>query len=185
MSSSRPFVTALLGVKHSGKSTVAGQLSKSTGVPWVDLDTEILKKSRYDSVRSLYRACGPEAFRVLEARTIRDLAIPAAGLILSTGGGIADNPEALDSVSKRFFCIHLAEREHVLYDRIIRDGIPPFLSEEQPKRDFEVLFHRRDRIYRQTADMIIDCNQQTITLIVEKIRNELVRFHEAYEAGDN
>lgn len=176
---------ALLGVKHSGKSTVATQLSKSTDVPCVDLDSEILDQSDYDSIRNLYHARGPEAFRNAELQAIRSLQIPSAGLILSTGGGIADNPEALTTVSKRFFCIHLAEQADVLYHRIVRNGIPPFLSEENPKKDFDALFLRRDTVYRQTADLIIDCHGQTVMLIVENIRSELLRVHEALEAGDD
>lgn len=185
MSPNRPLVIALLGVKHSGKSTVARQLSKSLDVPCVDLDSEILDRCGYESIRSLYLARGPEVFRDLELHSIRGLQIPSSGIILSTGGGIADNPEALTTVSKRFFCIHLAERADVLYDRIVRSGIPPFLSEQHPKHDFDVLFRRRDGVYRQTADLTIDCHGQSVMLIVEKIRSELLRVHEALEAGDN
>ena len=171
----RSCAVALLGVKHSGKTSVGRSLSLRTGIPFVDLDDEIVKHSDYSSAREIYTSIGRAGFHALEHRVLRSLSPSENGLILATGGGIADNPDALGLLTPRYFRIYLAEHVDVLYDRIIRGGLPPFLSPERPKLDFLQLFARRDRIYRTASDIVIDCNGLTINEVTATAESQLTQ----------
>lgn len=166
---------ALLGVKHSGKTSVGRILSLRTGIPFVDLDDELVKHSEYSSAREIYTTIGRAGFHALEYRVLQGLSPSVNGLILATGGGIADNPDALELLSPQYIRIYLAEHVDVLYDRIIRGGLPPFLSPEQPELDFRQLFTRRDRIYRSASDIIIDCNGLTVNEVAARAESQLTQ----------
>ncbi len=164
---------ALTGIKHSGKSSVARRLSSKSALPYLDTDTEILKLTDHLSVRDVYIRYGKARFQTLETQVLDSIIIPPEGIIIATGGGIADNTKALSVLSDRYFCIYLAESPDVLYDRIIRGGIPPFLSRHQPRADFEQLFERRDSVYRAIADTVIDCHERSVHDIADVIYDKI------------
>ena len=57
--------------------------------------------------------------------------------------------------------LYLSVSEPVLFERIMRGGIPPFLSSTHPSDSFHELYTRRDGRYRQISDYVVslsDCH---------------------------
>lgn len=164
----------LMGMKHSGKSTLGGLLAWEMRVKHLDLDDlveETYRSDRMLSCREIYRQHGKQVFMDLE----RQAAVALAGrmreslLIASLGGGTIENPPALATLSHRGVFVYLRVDEDVLFRRISKGGLPPFLSAEHPQEDFNALYGTRTALLEQHA-------QVTVNLPDAKIEQSLARI---------
>ncbi|TVQ40576.1 MAG: shikimate kinase [Spirochaetaceae bacterium] len=161
----------LMGIKHSGKSTLGAMLARRLGSKFIDLDEAILalfSRSHHGlvtSVRDVYHALGAEGFHRIEAEAARALTTtpPAAetAQIVALGGGTIENETAWAHLSGSGVFLYLLQDETALYRRIAAAGIPPFLDSADPRGSFHTLFVRRDRLYRQRADCVVDLRERT------------------------
>ena len=105
-----------------------------------------------------------------------DACPPDAVRILALGGGTLENSEALKLIKESGSPIFvLDEEEEVLYERIIRNGIPPFLETGSPRQAFAELYCKRRETLLQQGEHIINIHnldqQQTADKLVQKIRS--------------
>ncbi|OGX81720.1 hypothetical protein BEN48_05660 [Hymenobacter glacialis] len=70
----------------SGKTTLGRALAEHLGVPFLDLDAEIVARAG-QVVSAIFLQHGEAYFRQLEADTLREIAAQAGPLVLATGGG--------------------------------------------------------------------------------------------------
>lgn len=156
----------LLGIKHSGKSSVGAYAAKVLGDAstnnFIDTDDLVISHmdGRFQSIREFYRTEGAEAFKELEVVSLRsyldsrDTSVPGL-LIIATGGGACDNPPLVDLMRATGILLYLEVPEKTLFDRIMKNGIPPFLSADQPETSFHDLYVHRDGRYRQISDYMV------------------------------
>ncbi len=161
-------VLVLMGLKHSGKSSLGEYLSAVSSSVFTDLDRLIMDTARlegHSSIRELYRTVGLKNFQVYEMEALRDFfrntSVP--GAVLALGGGTADNGEAMELSARRGHLIYLKVEEDVLIERILQGGIPPFLQGEgTPQELFHHLYLRRDALYQHFADLTVELPDQPI-----------------------
>jgi len=157
------FSIALCGIKHSGKTSVASALARITGGTFFDTDEFLAalfaaRTERTLTVREIYRELGETRFRLLEAEAVRLL--PAGqngGRIVALGGGVLTNPNFTpeDRASLGFLC-WLDTPDDVAYERILRNGLPPFLAREaDPRTAFGKMNDERRIVFRKNADLAI------------------------------
>ncbi len=158
----------IIGIKHCGKSTVGLKLSEAMNIPFYDLD-EIIENAVKMSVREFYKSQGKEKFQLAETEAIKTLQTYKGGFICATGGGICDNKEAYNLLKKLGNSIYINTSFKTVYERIIKNGIPPFLKSDNPKTEFEELYTRRNRLYNQMAYIEIDGNNVSPIEITDKI----------------
>lgn len=87
----------LLGYMGCGKSTIASLLSKSTAIPFVDLDKKIEEKLNL-SINEIFERQGEIFFRKTEHEVFVELLASPENLIIGLGGGTpcyANNHELL------------------------------------------------------------------------------------------
>ena len=158
----------LMGMKHCGKTTLGCLLAEKLGAAFVDLDEEMQylaarKSGRLRTVREIYHSEGEEAFRALETETLRKVAAehgtkdPA---VLALGGGTIENTEALAAIEGCLW-VYLDEDEEVLFERIAREGLPPFLAGEDPRGNFRRIYEKRTAMYREKAALTINLRGKT------------------------
>ena len=143
----------LCGIKHSGKTTIGKLLAKRLGRRWYDLDREIERKIG-EPIRTFYRAFGQEAFQQLEVEVLEAI-IGEEELVISLGGGAADNDPLMKMVKERGTLVYLYLEEAHLLERILRGGIPPFLDEKDVEGSFHRLYERRNRRYSKDCNHLI------------------------------
>ncbi|OQA63486.1 MAG: Shikimate kinase 1 [Spirochaetes bacterium ADurb.Bin269] len=177
----------LLGMKHSGKSTVGRELASQTGRLFFDTDDEI-RALTGKTARHIWDEGGQTLFAQKETEACAHIleaysndARTENGLVIATGGGIADNPEALQLLGSRGTLIYLDVSFSTLFSRILhsaeRDGrLPGFLQGGDPKELFTKLSARRSQIYVTIADIRISAEGKTPSEISHTIM-ELV-LHE-------
>ena len=156
----------LMGLKHSGKSSLGRFLAESRGWEFLDLDDLLLvpaekeweKRGQTDPLtcRNLYKY-SPDLFREMEylgARRAAEL-MDLAPAVLALGGGTMENSRAMEVLREHGRLVYLSEDPAVLYERILAGGLPPFLDRSDPWSSFLEIHRRRDRCCLQWADITL------------------------------
>lgn len=150
-------------------------LARRTDRPFYDLDDLLLHEARdtgFPSVRALYRSAGREKFQEYEAAAAKKALVE--GTILSLGGGTIENASALRALQPNGSFIYLKVAREVLFDRIERGGLPPFLiGERSPRELFHVLYQQRHELYLQHSDLVIELPDQAVEKNFELLYSQL------------
>jgi len=143
--------TSFIGFMASGKTTLARRIQATTNRPAVFLDDLIVEKAG-SSVAGIFADQGEEAFRAMELDALRGLD-PARNIVLDTGGGIVQSPEAVALLRERGVVIWLDASWGAIRSR---------LKSESPQQrpligmlgwdGMEELFRRRRPLYAAAAD---------------------------------
>jgi shikimate kinase len=157
----------LIGMKHSGKSTLARMLAWELKTRCVDLDELVEEEYRSDrllSCREIYKQHGPEGFAELERLAAIKLAesMKEASLVASLGGGTIENEGAISALTGSGIFVYLVVALDVLFSRIMKGGLPAFLSEQHPYEDFSALYKKRSVFMREKADIIVQLPEDAI-----------------------
>lgn len=171
----------LIGMKHTGKSTIGALLSKTLHQSFFDVDSIITELSG-KTPRNLFIEGGAALMKEWETASCRYLTgqkelqgkADTQGSIIATGGGIADNREALDILKKTGLFVYLDSPFDVLFERIVQTAekeghLPPFLRGSDPQALFMELFQRRTAIYAIMADMHLQSGIKTPVEITREI----------------
>jgi len=165
----------LAGLKHCGKTTLGKMLAARTARPFYDLDDLLLHEAQdkeYSSVRELYRSAGREKFQDYEAAAAKKAR--GAGIILSLGGGTIENYAALQELKPKGSFIYFTVDEEVLFNRIQRGGLPPFLIGDLPPQElFHALYRRRHELYVLHSDLVIELPDQAVEKNFELLYSQL------------
>lgn len=169
----------LMGIKHCGKSTQAKRLSEHFGIDFFDTDdliTEIYKKTP----REIYSTQGKDSFLNAEKYACQKLEQILSeknkspfNAVIATGGGICNNPDAIDILRKLGILIFLDADEETSFKRILKEisidehgsfkNLPAYISEKNPetledvKNIFHNFFENREKIYKNICDKTVKC----------------------------
>ena len=175
----------LMGVKHCGKSTLGKLLAKSWNWDFYDIDNlieENFSPDRKRSVRSIYKDKGKDVFEALElisACKLSDNIKDEKHSVIALGGRTIENHSAMECIKDLCFMVYIEEEMDTLYERILRNGLPPFLSKENPYSDFKEIYNNRTKKYRMEADLTVNVSGLNIENSFEKIENELKEINYA------
>ncbi|MCB1058220.1 MAG: shikimate kinase [Acidobacteria bacterium] len=86
----------LIGFMGSGKSTVGGRLARRLGLPFVDLDAEIVRAAGCP-IAEIFERFGEEEFRRMEVEALHS-ALSGAAAVVATGGGLASQEGAFEAM---------------------------------------------------------------------------------------
>lgn len=169
----------LCGLKSSGKTYYAQKLYEDLkpNLLWYDSDAEILKlNGGYLSCRELYKQVGAEEFRKKEAQAVESLLHKIneqnKSAIVSLGGGVCEANNSLKLVSESGILVYLKESEQILYERMEKDGLPPYLG-ENPKESFHKLYIFRDNSYSCFAKYVINLSEWSQSTVLGKLKELL------------
>ncbi|MGN1163783.1 MAG: shikimate kinase [Candidatus Ornithospirochaeta sp.] len=145
------------GIKHSGKTTFARRIALKLEYTFSDADDLILETTGGLTVREYYRKNGKEAFMDKEREAVSSfIAHTSSPFVLSLGGGASDNTPLMEEMKESGIIVYLRRKEEDMLPIILRHGIPAFLDANDPSSSFHALYSRRDRIYMEKADLIIE-----------------------------
>jgi len=174
----------LLGPKHSGKTSAGKELAALLSGGFVDLDDYITQRTG-KSPRALYIE-GPDVFKQAEAGALAAIFEPplleaekaesSSPLVIASGGGLIDNPDALPLLKNNTAAISvfLDVSVKIAWERIRKAGeLPPFLKTENPEETHRSLHERRAAAYRQLASLVIKADDKNPQEIAREIFNQL------------
>lgn len=156
----------LIGFMGAGKSTIGKHLSTKMGLPFIDLDEEIVKKYN-KSIPEIFEKYGEQYFREIEHKILKDLI--KRNIIIATGGGIVENPNNLDLFRWNKFNIWIDANIHTLYNRIVGDSNRPNANNKSFE-EIKKLYNYRFSRYNEIAYIKVN-SENEISQSVQSIYN--------------
>lgn len=170
-------VIVIMGMKHTGKSTVGSLLAQRLETPFHDTD-EVVRELTGKAPRELYDEGGSALMIARETDAVRYLVNrysgDKTGCVIATGGGLADNAEALELLKKAGTLVFLDTPFELLFRRVMvsaeRDGrLPGFLQGGDPEALFREVFLRRIKTYATISDIRITTGTRVPAELVQEI----------------
>lgn len=169
----------LMGCKHCGKTTQGRLMAQKFGVDFFDTDEEIARLRGIDP-RVLYKTKGVTEFTLAEEEACQSI-IQKNGdhkIVISTGGGICDNPPALQQLRDAGIFVFLRLDIKLSIERIMAkitevqpgvfNGAPAYVLSEKPASldDIRAIllkkYTERFRQYQAIADIVVDIKNAPI-----------------------
>ena len=163
----------LMGCKHCGKTTQGKLLAQKLGFDFIDTDDEIGRLRGVD-FRTLYQTKGETEFTLAEEEACSTIIKEHQGqqLVIATGGGICDNPPALNALRTCGTFVFLRLDIKYSISRIMAKieqtefgtfkNAPAYVLDQNPAsmKDIEDILMKKytDRYqqYQSIADFIVD-----------------------------
>ncbi len=140
-----------IGFMASGKTTAARALARESGLAFIDIDAEIVR--RYGSIQKLFEEKGEEYFREIE-RAMLSALVEKPGAVISAGGGLP-MPERNRNLLKGAKVVYIDTPFELCFARIMTEGGRP-VAAQKSKEEIKNLFDRRTEVYKLAADFRID-----------------------------
>lgn len=157
-----PPIIVLIGLRGSGKTTVARAMARVLRRVAVDLDDRTAEVLGHASAGEALRALGEEAFRAGEARALEP-ALEERGTILALGGGTPTHAPSATllrnaQVAGRAFLVYLRARPETLAARLGGADLAqrPSLTGRGTIEEIGELFAARDPLYTRIVQAIVE-----------------------------
>lgn len=158
----------LIGMRGSGKTTVAKLLSQKLNKEYFELD-EIMVKKIGMNIPEIVEKHGWNFFRDQESAIAAEVS-NYHDKIISAGGGIVTRAKNIESLKKNGVLILLKASIETLLHRVGNDQNRPSLTTKKTRReDMKELLKQRKKLYEQAADEAIDTDKLDAEAVVNQI----------------
>lgn len=158
----------LIGMPGAGKSTLGVVLAKTLNKEFIDTDL-LIQKEHDDLLHKIINKIGLESFIELEEQSILKMHVKNA--IIATGGSVVYSQKAMEYLKSSGIVVYLKVPVDELTERL--NNIKTRGVVMKKGQSIESLYQERVLLYEKYADIIIDCNlntlEQNIDLLVEAI----------------
>jgi len=166
---------ALVGARGAGKSAVGAELARLLGASFRDVDDEVVPG---EPAGAALARLGEAGFRALELAALRRVLAEApadgAPLVVATGGGVVETPEARELLRARARVVWLSAPAEVLARRIAADPTPrPALQGRDASGEIEAVLRRREPWYRELADAIVASGDADVATVARRVATAL------------
>ena len=168
----------LTGFMASGKSTVGPRLALALGVPFIDLDLEIVRRAGH-SIPEIFAAEGEKGFRTAEREALR--AVGASASVVSVGGGALVDVANLDFALGSGTVVYLHASADELAARLshgrrlrpmLQDRSGARLTGDALRERIEELLDERRPFYER-AHMTVQTTTRTVDQVVDEVMRRL------------
>jgi shikimate kinase/3-dehydroquinate synthase len=153
-----------VGLRCSGKSSVARELAGRLGMQLVDLDDELARLHAEENGQGPLTAgdvlatVGEPAFRELERRALLHVLDREGPLVLATGGGVIEDEANRRVLREETTSVWLDVEPAELERRLRADPTPrPALLGTDAAAEVRALLERRAPWYAEVAALRLDC----------------------------
>jgi shikimate kinase len=157
----------LIGPMGAGKSAVGRHLARTLHLTFVDSDDEIESRTGVD-IAFIFEKEGEAGFRKREAAVIDDLT-RLDNVVLATGGGAVIEPENRSHLGGRGFVVYLFTTVDQQVARTQKGRERPLLENGDPRSTLEALLLKRDPLYREIADLVVDTDGRKVYAVASEI----------------
>lgn len=164
----------LIGMMGSGKSSVGKRLAHNLDRPFVDTDS-LIEQRESRSIPEIFELYGENYFRKLERDIVREIS-ESDNLVIATGGGIVINSENVHNLKQRGEVFYLRNGIDALEKRLSENTEGrPLLNGQELRATLEKLLEKRESLYIESADRVIDNDdlEATVNLIKRLVNEEM------------
>lgn len=166
----------LVGPMGAGKTTIGKLLAKHLGRQFVDCDWHIVQQTGAD-IPWIFEKEGEVGFRDRETRALAELTV-LPDIVMATGGGAVERAENRELL-KNGLVIYLDASVDTQLARTKKDKNRPLLQSDNPRAVLESLYHRRNPLYREVADIIMPTGRAFPKQMIGEILQALECFVDA------
>ena len=165
----------LIGLRGTGKSTIAEILAQRLGWDWCDADAEIERRAA-TTIKQIFETGGEPVFRDWETLVVTELAAREQ-TVLALGGGAILRPENRAAIARQGTIVWLTASPETLWARIQVDATTaarrPNLSAAGGINEIIATLDARREVYRQCAHLEVDTEGRTPNQVAEAIVEQL------------
>lgn len=138
----------------SGKTTTGKKVAQKIGLPFIDLDEEILKTTQ-KSINEIFNEKGEAGFREIEHKIFENvLNNLKTHSIIASGGGLLTYEKNLNLTKDRCITIFLDMPWQLIKERLLEDQSRPLLLNKSTL-EIHALWQKRRKLYLKHANYII------------------------------
>jgi XRE family aerobic/anaerobic benzoate catabolism transcriptional regulator len=146
---------ALIGLRGGGKSTLGKLLADEIGVPFLELDREIERRSG-TSLTAMFDMFGQETFRRAEREALDEVLRQHPEFVMATSGSIVTDPATLDTLLTSCLTVWLRAEPEEHMRRVMAQGdMRPMGNSLRAMQDLIAILHSREPLYAR-ADITLD-----------------------------
>lgn len=173
----RPHITALLGVRGAGKSTVGRRVAKRLKVSFIELDARIEALSGL-SLGEIFSMHGEAYYRRMEWIALKDVLAGDEDCVLATGGSIVTAPATFERLQAGSNTIWLRARPEDHWDRVIQQGDRrPMRDHPKAMAELRTLLAERERLYAH-ADVTVETTGVQVDAVAARVAAAAIRLQQ-------
>lgn len=157
----------LIGFMGAGKSTVARALRAATGLPVLEMDSELERRAGM-TVSQFFAARGEAAFRQMETDLITGLEA-SSPWVVSCGGGVPMRQVNVDAMRERGCIVLLTARPETILARVSSSHDRPLLEGRKNVEYITELMEARRPHYEAAADLTVSTDGKSAQAIAREI----------------
>ena len=172
---------ALIGLRGGGKSTIGALLAERLSVPFIELDSEIERRSGA-SLSEIFEMFGQETFHRAEREALDDVLRRHPRFVIATGGSIVTEPGTLELLLSSCFTVWVRAEPEEHMKRVMAQGdLRPMANSTRAMDDLIAILKSREPLYAKAQVALSTTGrtpeQNTIELLrlIELPDNRIVR----------
>ena len=155
----------------SGKSTLGRLLAKRLDKAFYDSDSELERRLGV-SIPVIFELEGEPGFRDREQAIIAEY-VQHTHTIFATGGGAVLREANRDCLKQNGSVLYLHATPATLWERTKRSKHRPLLQAPDPYERMKELYTVRDALYRETADFVVESDQEQVVRLAQRLEQQL------------
>jgi XRE family aerobic/anaerobic benzoate catabolism transcriptional regulator len=161
---------ALIGLRGGGKSTLGALLAKKLGVPFIELDREIERRSG-STLSELFDMFGQETFRRAERDALDDVLRQHPAFVIATSGSIVTEPGTLELLLSSCFTVWVRAEPQEHMKRVMAQGdMRPMANSARAMDDLISILKSREPLYARAEAALTTTGQSPEQNLAELLR---------------
>ncbi len=157
---------ALIGFMGTGKTSVGRLVADQLHFEYLDTD-EVIQSETGRTVTEIFATDGEPAFRALEEKVVKDLAVRTK-TVIATGGGLPLNPNNLASLKTHSLVVCLWSSPEKIWERVRHQNHRPLLQDKNPQEKIRELLAARGPFYKK-ADVLLNTDLRSIREVAQQV----------------
>ena len=161
---------ALLGLRGGGKSTLGQLLADKLGVPFIELDREIERRSGAP-LSEIFDMFGQETFRRAEREALDDVLRRHPHFVIATSGSIVTEPGTLELLLSSCFTVWVRAEPEEHMKRVMAQGdMRPMAKNARAMDDLVSILKSREPLYARAEGVIATTGKSPEQNLAELLR---------------
>ncbi len=161
---------ALIGLRGGGKSTLGSLLAAGLGVPFIELDREVEKRSGA-SLNEIFDMFGQETFRRAEREALEAVLAQQQEFVMATSGSIVTEPGTLELLLATCFTVWVRAEPEEHMSRVMAQGdMRPMAKSGRAMDDLVSILRSREPLYAKAEATLVTSGKTPDQAVSELMR---------------